>query len=272
MACVNVAHLQLVRSMERQREIAIRKALGSSRRQVMQPVILESLLVSLIGGMAGVLLAFPAVHVLVAMAPKELPRADEIHLNGWVLAFTLGLTALTALVSSMLPALRAAKVDRTEALKHDAWRGMSRHGAARFRDGLVNAEVAATFVLAMGAGLLLHTMMTLRSRDMGYQTRQLLVVDADAHRAVQQFNELFAQLAAVPGVESTWPGLWVARGELWFPMAITRRETDCLSIWVMKHRPYSALPVRDTFRPRGFRSSADAFSAHMILMGVRSWR
>jgi putative ABC transport system permease protein len=104
-ACVNVAHLQLVRSMERQREIAIRKALGSSRRQVMQPVILESLLVSLIGGMAGVLLAFPAVHVLVAMAPKELPRADEIHLNGWVLAFTLGLTVLTALMSSMLPAL-----------------------------------------------------------------------------------------------------------------------------------------------------------------------
>jgi putative ABC transport system permease protein len=208
-ACVNVTHLQLVRSMERQREIAIRKALGSSRLQVMQPVILEILLVSLIGGMAGVLLAFPAVHVLVAMAPKELPRADEIHLNGWVLAFTLGLAVLTALVSSMLPALRAAKVDPAEALKHDTSRGMSRHGAARFRDGLVIAEVAATFVLAMGAGLLLHTMMTLRSRDMGYQTRQLLVVDADApahseqdaHRAVQQFNEVFAQLAAVPGVE-----------------------------------------------------------------------
>src|ERR1700732_72171 len=166
-------------------------------------------MVSLIGGMAGVFLAFPAVHVLVAMAPKELPRADEIHLNGWVLAFTLGLAVLTALVSSMLPALRAAKVDPAEALKHDASRGMTRHGAAVLRDGLVIAEVAATFVLAMGAGLLLHTMTTLMARDMGYQTRQLLVVDADApahseqdaHRAVQQFNELFAQLATVPGVE-----------------------------------------------------------------------
>ena len=99
-ACVNATHLQLVRSMERQREIAIRKALGSSRGQVMQPVILESLLVSLIGGTAGVMLAFPAVRVLVAMAPKELPRADEIHLNGWVLVFTLVLSVLTALVSS----------------------------------------------------------------------------------------------------------------------------------------------------------------------------
>ena len=207
-ACVNATHLQLVRSMERQREIAIRKALGSSGWQVMQPVILESLLVSLIGGTAGVLLAFPAVRVLVAMAPKELPRADEIHLNGWVLAFTLVLSVLTALVSSMLPALRAAKVDPAEALKYDASRGMSRHGSTRFRDGLVIAEVAATFVLAMGAGLLLHTMTTLSSRDMGYLTRQLLVVDADApahseqdaHRAVRQFNDLFTQLGTIPGV------------------------------------------------------------------------
>jgi putative ABC transport system permease protein len=166
-ACVNVTHLQLVRSMERQREIAIRKALGSSLRQVMQPVILESLLVSLLGAVAGVMLAFPAIRLLVAMAPKELPRSSEIHLNCWVLAFTLGLVVLTALVSSMLPALRAAKVDPAEALKHDA------------------------------------------SRDMGYQTRRLLVVDADApahteqdaHRAVEQFNQVFAQLAAVPGVE-----------------------------------------------------------------------
>jgi putative ABC transport system permease protein len=208
-ACVNVTHLQLVRSMERQREIAIRKALGSSGWQVMQPIVLESLLVSLIGGLAGVLLAFPAVRVLVAMAPKELPRANEIHLNAWVLAFTLGLSVLTALVSSMLPALRAAKIDPAEALKHDTSRGIVRQGAARFRDGLVVAEIAATFVLAMGAGLLLHTMITLRSRDMGYQTRQLLIVDADApahseqdaQRAVQHFNEVFIQLAALPGVE-----------------------------------------------------------------------
>ena len=70
------------------------------------------------------LLAFPAVHVLMAMAPKELPRADEIHLNGWVLAFTLGLSVLTALVSSLVPALRAASVDPAEALKYDASRGM----------------------------------------------------------------------------------------------------------------------------------------------------
>jgi predicted permease len=208
-ACVNVTHLQLVRSMERQREIAIRKALGSSLRQVMRPVILESLLVSLLGAVVGVMLAFPAISLLVAMAPKELPRSNEIHLNGWVLTFTLGLGVLTALISAILPALRASKVDPAEALKHDASRGMARRGTARLRDGLVISEVAATFVLAVGAGLLLHTMMTLAARDMGYQTRRLLVVDADApahteqdaHRAVEQFNQVFAQLAATPGVE-----------------------------------------------------------------------
>ncbi len=208
-ACVNVTHLQLVRSLERQRELAIRRALGSSSRQVMQPVILESLLVSLIGGAAGVLLTFPAVRVLVAMAPKDLPRTNEIHLNGWVLGFTLALSVLTALASSVLPALKAAKVDPAETLKQDASRGMSRPGATMVRDGLVIAEVAATFVLAVGAALLLHTMMALIDRDMGYQTRQLLVVDADApahsgqdaQRAAGQFSGLFAQLAAVPGIK-----------------------------------------------------------------------
>ncbi len=208
-ACVNVTHLQLVRSMERHRELAIRRALGSSSWQVMQPVILESLLVSFIGGAAGVLLAFPAVRVLVAMAPKDLPRTNEIHLNGWVLGFTLALSVLTALASSILPALKAAKVDPAETLKQDASRGMTRQGATTLRDGLVIAEVAATFVLAVGAALLLHTMMALIDRDMGYQTRQLLVVDADApahseqdaHRAVQQFDQIFAQLAAMPGIK-----------------------------------------------------------------------
>jgi putative ABC transport system permease protein len=206
--CVNVTHLQLVRSIERQRELAIRRALGSSRRQIMQPVVLESLLLALMGGAAGVLLAFPAVHGLVAMAPKELPRADEIRLNGWVLVFTLGISILTAIASALLPALRAAKIDPAEALKHDTSRGLSRQGAGVLRNGLVIAEIAATFVLAMGAGLLLHTMTTLMGRDMGYQTRQLLVVDADApahstenyQHAVQQYYDLFAKLTMLPGV------------------------------------------------------------------------
>ncbi len=207
-ACVNVTHLQLVRSMERQREIAIRKALGSNWWQVMRPVELEGLLVSLLGGMAGVLLAFPTVRILVSMAPKELPRTSEIHLDGWVLAFTLGASIATALVSSLLPAMRAAKTNAAEAMKQDAARGMEHRGARRLRDGLVIAEVAATFVLTVGAGMLLRTMTKLMKQDMGYETRQLLVVDADApahtegeyRRVLAQFGDLFGELGRLPGV------------------------------------------------------------------------
>jgi len=207
-ACVNVMHLELVRSMERQRELAIRRALGSSRWRVMQPVFFESMLVAILGGAAGVLLAFPTVRVLVAMAPEELPRMHEIHLNFRVLGFALGLSVITAVLSAILPAMHAAKVNPAEALKSDSSRGMTRKGAGIFRGGLVVAEVAATFVLAVGAGLLLRTMMTLDATDMGYDTRQMLVVDADApaqgeadaRRAVRQFNDLFGQLGQLPGV------------------------------------------------------------------------
>lgn len=208
-ACVNVTHLQLVRAMERQREMAIRKALGSSRWQIMRPVLLESLLLAVLGCAAGVLLAAPAVWILVTMAPKELPRASEIHLNGWVLAFTMAISVLTALVSAILPAVRAAKVNATEAMKHDAARGMTRKGATTLRDGLVIAEIAATFMLAVAAGLLLRTISALMNRDLGFETRQMLVVEADApaqtaddyQRVLLQFNELFTKLSVVPGVE-----------------------------------------------------------------------
>jgi len=207
-ACVNVTHLQLVRSMERQREIAIRKALGSSAWQVMRPVVLEGLLVALLGGAAGVLLALPTVRILVAMAPESLPRAGEIHLNAWVLAFTLGVAVATALLSSLLPAMRAAKANAADAMKADASRGMENKSARRLRDGLVIAEVAATFVLAVGASMLLRTMTELMKRDMGYEARRLLVVDADApahtdndyRRVLVQFDRLFTELGTLPGV------------------------------------------------------------------------
>jgi predicted permease len=208
-ACVNVAHLQLVRALERQRELAIRRALGSSQWQVMRPVLLEGLLIALAGGVAGALLAWPSVRLLVAAAPRELPRAAEIHLSLPVLGFTLAISLLAAVLSSLLPAFRAARVDPAEALKQNVARGMNVKSASTWRNSLVVAEVAATFVLSVGAGLLLRTMLDLMARDMGYDTRQLLVADADApahaesdyHLVVQQFYSLFPRLQALPGVE-----------------------------------------------------------------------
>jgi putative ABC transport system permease protein len=208
-ACVNVTHLELARSIDRQRELAVRTALGSSRWQLGRLVIAESLLISLCGAVLGILLAAPAVQALLAMAPAGLPRAEEVHLNGWVLAFTLALSLLTTFASSLIPARRAAKVDPAHALKQDSSRGMAGQGTTALRNGLVVAEVAATFVLAVGAGLLLRTLVTLTARNMGYQTARMLVVDADAPAHTQEdaqnvirgFDTLFARMAALPGVE-----------------------------------------------------------------------
>ncbi|HTZ89896.1 MAG TPA: ABC transporter permease [Alloacidobacterium sp.] len=208
-ACVNVTHLELARAIERQRELAVRTALGSSRWQLRRLMIAESLLLSLAGGLLGVMLAEPAVQMLVAMAPEGLPRVAEIHLNGWVLAFTLVVSLLTTVASSLVPARKAAKVDPAEALKQDSSRGMAGQGVSALWNGLVVAEVAATFVLAVGAGLVLRTLMTLTTRDMGYQTARMLVVDADApahtvgdaQRVLQQYDGLFARLKVLPGVE-----------------------------------------------------------------------
>ena len=208
-ACVNVAHLQLVRALEKQRELAIRRALGSSQWQVMRPVLLEGLLLALAGGVAGTLLAWPSVRLLIAAAPRELPRAAEIHLSLPVLSFTLAISLMAAVLSSLLPAFHAARVDPAEALKQNVARGMNLKGTSTWRNGLVVAEVAATFVLSVGAGLLLRTMLDLMSRDMGYDTRQLLVADADAPAhakadyllAIDQFYSLFTKLQTLPGVE-----------------------------------------------------------------------
>lgn len=208
-ACVNVTHLELARSIDRQRELAVRTALGSSHWQLGRLVIAESLLLSLGGAALGVCLAAPSVQALVAMAPPGLPRAEEVHLNLWVLAFTLALSLLTTFAASLIPARRAAKVDPAQALKQDSSRGMTGRNAAVLRNGLVVIEVAATFVLAVGAGLLLRTLVVLTTRDMGYQTARMLVVDADApartqsdaERVIRQYGTLFSQLSALPGVE-----------------------------------------------------------------------
>ena len=209
-ACVNVTHLELARSIERQRELAVRTALGSSRWQLRQLVIAESLLISLAGAVLGIALAVPAVYVLVAMAPEGLPRATEIHLNGWVLTFTLVLSLLTTVAASLVPARKAAMVDPAEALKQDSSRGLAGHGSSALRNGLVVAEVAATFVLAVGAGLLLHTLVALITRDLGYETTRMLIVDAassasytkeDGLKLLRQYDELFPKLATLPGVE-----------------------------------------------------------------------
>jgi predicted permease len=209
-ACVNVMHLYLARAVDRQRELAVRTALGSSRAQLGRLVLVESLILSAAGGLLGILLAVPAVRLLVSIAPAGLPRAGEIHLNLGVLAFTAGIALVATLAAALVPARQATRVDPMVALKQDSSRGMSSRHSSRLRSSLVVAEVAATFVLAVGASLLARTMLSLQSADLGYRKAGLLVVDADAPatslsdsiKATQKFDAIFDDLRTLPGVES----------------------------------------------------------------------
>ncbi len=208
-ACVNVTHLYLARAVERQRELAVRTALGSSRLRLGRMVILESLLLSVAGAVLGILLAVPIVRLLVSIAPAGLPRAGEIHLNFWVFAFTAGIALIATVAASLVPARQAARVDPITALKQDSSRGMSSRHSFLLRNGLVIAEVAAAFVLAVGASLLARTMLNLQSNDLGYSKTGLLIVDADAPAvnledslaATRKFDTIFADLRTLPGVE-----------------------------------------------------------------------
>jgi predicted permease len=209
-ACVNVTHLYLARSVERRRELAVRTALGSSRLRLGRMVVLESLLLSAGGAALGMAMAAPIVELLASIAPADLPRAGEIHLNFWVFAFTAGIALLATVAASLVPARQAARVDPISALKQDSSRGMSSRHSFLLRNGLVIAEVAAALVLAVGAALLARTMLTLQAADLGYSKTGLLIVDADAPAvtledslaATRKFDAIFADLRALPGVES----------------------------------------------------------------------
>ena len=220
-ACVNVTHLYLARAVERQRELAVRTALGSSRFRLGRMVLLESLLLSTAGAGLGILLAAPVLRLLVSAAPAGLPRAGEIHLNFWVFAFTAGVALIATVAASLVPARQAARVDPISALKQDSSRGMSSRHSFLLRNGLVIAEVAAAFVLTVGASLLARTMLHLQANDLGYSKTGLLIVDADAPavtldeslKATQNFDTIYADLKTIPGVKSVGGAMGLPTGK-----------------------------------------------------------
>ncbi len=207
-ACVNVAALLLARASVRQREIALRLALGASRGRILRQLLSESLLLALIGGGLGIILALWGTQGLLALVPKEIPRAANIDLNPAVLFFTLGLSVVTGIVFGLAPALQATRVDFNTTLKANA-RGL-RTGAQRARLGqvLVIAEIAIALVVLVGAGLLLQSFARLGRVDPGMQTTRLLtaritlpdVAYPRPEMIVNFYDRLIARLRATPGV------------------------------------------------------------------------
>jgi putative ABC transport system permease protein len=208
-ACANVANLLLARAAGRVREVAVRQALGADRARLIRQLLTESVLLSLAGGLLGVMFAFWGLRLLIASLPDGIPRADEIGLDGTVLAATFGVAVLTGLVFGLAPAFSLAGRKLSEPMR-EGGRGSVGPGHRRLRDGLVMAEVALALVLLVGAGLLLRSFFRVLEADAGYRTEGVLTARtplAQARYDTPEKKMLYATrlvetLGAVPGVQS----------------------------------------------------------------------
>jgi putative ABC transport system permease protein len=209
-ACANVANLLLARAASRHKEIAIRRALGAGRLRVLRQLLTESLLLSIMGGTLGLLLAMWGVDLLVAQSPLDIPRLREIGLDARVLSFTLAISALTGIIFGLAPALHSSKVDLNDALKEGGRGSTEGNARNRVRSLLVISEIALSLVLLVGAGLLIKSFMRLRAVDPGFDASHVLVTPLSPSKAKyaeieQQRNflrEVLGRLEAVPGVEA----------------------------------------------------------------------
>jgi putative ABC transport system permease protein len=207
-ACVNVANLLLAWAARRQREVALRAALGARRTRMVRQFLTESLLLSFLGGGFGLLLAWGGVGLLQQIRLANLPRLQEIHIDVWTFAFTFGISLITGLAFGLLPAFRASKLDLNEALKESgkSTGGTERH---RLRSALVFADVALALLLLTGAGLMMKSFVRLLEVNPGFDPSHTLTLTislwgpkaADAP-AVAFFDQVLQRVEALPGVES----------------------------------------------------------------------
>jgi len=209
-ACANVANLLLARAATRQNEMAVRAALGASRLRIIRQLLTESLLLALVGGALGLLLAFGILKLLLAFAPQEIPRLNAIGIDSWALGFTLLLSVLTGIIFGLAPALQASRPDLNATLKEGGTRatgGASRH---RLRGLLVVAEVSMALVLLIGAGLLLKSFSRLRETKLGFNPDHVLTASVTLPEATHPtaalkkayYQESLARLAARPETQA----------------------------------------------------------------------
>jgi putative ABC transport system permease protein len=207
-ACANVANLLLARSAARQKEIAIRAAMGASRTRVLRQMLTESILLSVIGGIAGLLLSIWLTDVLMSIIPEGAPRPEHVGIDFRVLTFALGVSALTGILFGIVPALQASKLDVTSALK-EGGRSAEGHRRTSARSLLLIGEVALSLMLLVGAGLLIKSFLRLQEVRPGFNAHNVLIANValpGAKYKDQQFVEFFRQLKerleAAPGVQA----------------------------------------------------------------------
>ncbi len=246
-ACANVANLLLVRGESRQREMAVRSALGASERRLLAQVLIETGVLAVLGGGLGLLVAWAGDRALIALAPASIPRLDAIGIDWRVLAFTGAVALLTGFGIGLLPAWRAARGNAVDALK-DGGRGVVTRRAGRgVRRSLVVAEVALAVVTLAGAGMLLRSLWHLQNSDLGFDPRGTLTAkvalsarEYNDTRSALFFDQLLERLRQLPGVRAAGASAWlpvVDAGGLWgvqqegkpasvqWPMAVPQHVT-----------------------------------------------
>jgi predicted permease len=229
-ACANIANLLLARATSRQKEIAIRSALGAARRRIVGQLLTESLLLSLTGGAIGLLLAVWGNSLLVSIIPRDVPRINDVGIDARILLFTLVISIATGLIFGLVPALQASRVDLNQSLKEGV-RGMTsgvRHN--RLRSLLVVSEIAMALVLLIGAALLMKSFVRLLDVKPGFNPANVLTFDIQLPNLPPSryesndeqtafFQQLMTRLEAVPGVEN-------AGGVLSLPLSGASESTD----------------------------------------------
>jgi predicted permease len=254
MACANVVNLLLARSATRRKELAVRAALGAGRGRLIRQSLTESLLIGLLGGLAGLMLAAWLYKLLLAFSPSEIPRLDEITLDYRVLAFNAALTVLAGLLVGLLPAIQGSKGDLIEPLKADVQKFSAGAGTLSLKSALIIGEIALSLILLIGAGLLLRSLTKVLSVDAGFERENVLTVSlALPHRRysvfskeqtkVQEFyRRLIEQVRAIPGVkavgatskiplsrEYTWGSIFEVEGK---PKSLEFDESFAWIHWV----------------------------------------
>jgi putative ABC transport system permease protein len=209
-ACANVANLLLASAARREHEMAIRTALGASRARLSRQVLTESVLLALLGGALGLLLALWGIDLLLGLAPGSIPRAREIGINSQVLGFTLLVSFLTGIVFGLAPAWQSLRGDLSAALKGAGKSSSGSFQHSRLRSALVVVEVALAIVLLVGAGLLMRSFVRLTEVDPGFSAGNVLLLEvplsttrySEDHQVLRFYDEMFRRVRSLPGVEA----------------------------------------------------------------------
>ena len=208
-ACVNVANLVLARTVAREREFAVRSALGAARARVARQVLTESVVLSLLGGALGVFVAYAGIELIRWLFGADLPRVDEVTVDGPMLAFTAGVAVSTGLLFGALPAVQGLRGPLASRL-HSGARGGDSRDKQRTQNTLVVAEIALAFVLLVGAGLLLRSFAGVLDVDPGFEPEDVVTAEirvpadrfADDGELLQFWERVLGEVEAVPGVRA----------------------------------------------------------------------